>query len=140
MKTRVIVAALVTAMLFPVLSIAGDVILIGNPSIRKSTLNKKDVKYLFLGKITTWKDGTKVVFAIQTDKELHKQFLKNYIGKSPSQFSDYWKRLIFTGKGSSPLTHDSDQEMIKFVGETKGAIGYVSNESHLDNVKTIYVK
>jgi ABC-type phosphate transport system substrate-binding protein len=140
MKLLVIVAGLVTVMLFPALSSAGDVVLIGNLSIRESTLSQKDINYIFLGKKSNWDDGTKIKIAVQTDKNLHKLFLKKYIGKSPTQFATYWKKMVFTGKGSSPLAHDNNRKMINFVSETKGAIGYVSTDSNLDNVKTISVK
>lgn len=140
MKIRVIAAALVTIMLLPALSAAGDLVLIGNPSLRESTLRKKDVKNIYLGKKRVWKDGTKIVFAIQTEKDLLKLFLKEYVGKSPSQYDNFWRNRIFSGKGSSPLTFDGNQEMINFVSKTKGAIGYVSAGSNLEDIKTISVK
>ena len=145
MKIRLIVAALATIMLFPVFSTAGDVVLIGNSSIRQSTVSKQDIMLIFLGTKNAWADGSKIVFAIQKNKKLNRLFLKKYVGKSPSQYANHLRKLVFTGKRSSPRICDGNQEMIKFVSETKGAIGYVSTESALtgsalNEVKTINVK
>lgn len=140
MKIRVIIHTLVAVILIPVFSIAGDVMFIGNPSVPASELSSNDIKNIFLGSKITWSDGSEVIFVIQKKSTCHKLFLEKYIGKTPGQFSDYWRKLIFTGKGLAPLEKDSDQEIIKFVSQTEGAIGYVSPDSGRDNVKIISVK
>lgn len=141
MKNRVVVTTLVAAvLLFAELSLGGNVVLIGNTSIPVSALNQTDINNIFLGGKNTWDDGSKVIFVIQKHSACHDIFLKNYINKTPSQFSSYWKKQVFTGKGFAPRSLDNDQEMIKFVSKTKGAIGYVSSDTGLDNVKVITVK
>lgn len=140
MKIRVIVAVMVALMLLPALSAASDVIVIGNPSVPVSDLRKKDISKIFLGKKVVWDDKSKIVVVIQSNADLHEKFLKEYVGKSPSKFAAAWKDLVFTGKRSAPKIFATDQEMIKFVSETKGAIGYVSTGTTLDKVKTISVK
>lgn len=140
MKIKIIVAALVAVMLAPVLALAGGVVVIGNASVPTSALSRQDISNIFLGNKTAWDDGGKITFVIQKDSAGHEIFLKEFIGKTPSQFANYWKKQVFTGKGSSPQSLDSDQEMIKFVGETKGAVGYVSSGVGLNNVKTISVR
>lgn len=140
MKIKVIVAALVAVMLLPVLCAAGGVVVIGNPSVPASALSKQDVGNIFLGNKTVWDDGSKITFVIQKDSAGHETFLKEYISKTPAQFANYWKKQVFTGKGSSPQSLQSDEEMIKFVSETKGAVGYVSSGTGLNNVKTISVR
>lgn len=140
MKIRIIIAAIVMSMIIPTLSIAGDIVVICNPSVTKSVLSKQDVKNIFLGKKTTWSDDNKIHFVTQKDSAIHGIFLKKYVGKSASQFSNYWKKQVFTGKGSTPQSYTSDQEVIKFVSETSGAVGYISSDTGLDNVKTIKVR
>ncbi len=140
MKNRVIVALMLASVIFPNLSAAGDVIIIANPSVAVSHFSQKDISNIFLGKKTNWKDDSKIVFVVQRNSDVHKAFLKNYVHKSPSQFDRYWKKLIFTGKGALPKSFESEQALIKYVGETKGAIGYVSAKSNRVNVKTIRVE
>ncbi len=140
MKTRVIVVFMLVSVLFPSLSAAGDVMIIAHHSIGVSKLSEKDVSNIYLGKKTVWGDGSKIVFALQENPNLLQTFLEEYVKKSPAQFDRYWKKLIFTGKAGRPKVFDNDQALIKFVGETKGAIGYVSAKSKRVNVKTISVE
>ncbi len=140
MRIRAIVATAVFLFALPALSAAGNIILICNPSAATSVLSKKDVGYIFLGKRTTWNNRDKITFAIQKESPIHEIFLKKFVNKTPIQFANFWKKQIFTGKGSLPKSFSSDQEMIKFISETKGAIGYVSAESDLKNVNPISIK
>jgi len=140
MKIRVFVTTLVTAILIPVISMAGSVVLIGNPSVPASALNKYDVKSIFLGDMSAWDDGSEIIIVVQKDSTAHKTFLRNYINKTPIQFKNYWKKQVFTGKGFAPPSRDGDKEIIDFVTQTKGAIGYVSSDSGLENVKIIKVR
>lgn len=140
MKIQVIVAALVAFMLFPVIAVAGSVVIVGHPSVRESALSKQDIKKIFLGKKRVWKDGTKIVVAINTDEDLFSRFLKKYVGKSPSQYDNFWRTKIFSGKRSSPQMLDGNQQMINFVKNTEGAIGYISTDSKLDDIKTFSIK
>lgn len=140
MKIRVIVAAMAFILFAPVLSVAEDVVLIGNPSVKATTLQEKDVSKIFLGKKIVWDDKTRIVIALQKNPAIHNAFLKEYIHKSPSRFASLWKRQVFTGGMLAPKTFESDKGVVKYVSETKGAIGYVSAETNLENVKTISVK
>jgi ABC-type phosphate transport system substrate-binding protein len=47
--------------------------------------------------------------------------------------------MVFTGKGQKPKAFKTDEELIQFVSETSGAIGYVSADVTIKNVKTITV-
>lgn len=139
MKILVIIAVTFAVMLCPVLTVAGDLIFIGNPSITASTLTKDDISKIFFGKKIEWKDKSKIIIAFQKNPAIHNLFLKKYIHQSPSRFANFWKRQIFTGKVSTLNRFNSDEEVVKFISETKGSIGYVSPDAKLDNVKTIGV-
>lgn len=140
MKTSVIFSTVLAVMLLSSFAAAEDMVVIGNPSVSTSELRKQEVKYIFLGKKTKWDDGSKIVFVIQEDSKNHENFLESYIQKDRLQFDNHWKKQIFTGRGSIPKTVKNDQEMIKFVGETLGAVGYVSSNADLENVIVVKVK
>lgn len=139
MKIRLFIAFIVTVMWIPAMAVAGDVIFIGNNQNPESRLSKQEVQYIFLGQKREWSDSSKVVFAVQNSGAAHDSFLERFIGKNSFQFTNYWKKQVFTGKGSPPRSFQNDKEMIKFVSENKGAIGYVSSGAKLENVKTISV-
>ena len=137
MKVRFIV--LVLALWFiPAFCFAGDVVVISNSSVTESTLSKKDVSSIYLGKKSSWSNGSKISFVV-LEGETHEAFLKNYVGKSESQFNTFWKKQVFTGKGTPPRKLDSEKAMVDFVAGTAGAIGYVSSGTDVSNVKIISI-
>lgn len=131
---------MVAMMLIPTNSAAEDVVLIGNSSIKQSTLNKKDVIRIFQGKTIAWSDKNRIVIVFQKDPIVHNAFLKKYIHQNPSIFVNLWKRKIFTGKVAFPEYVQNDREMIGYVSRTRGAIGYASAGRDLDAVKTFRVR
>jgi len=61
------------------------------------------------------------------------------LGKSDQALRNYFKTLVFTGKGSMPKSFPSDAEIIKYVAKTPGAIGYVSASTDAAGVKKIAI-
>lgn len=137
MKIKLIVFITVFCII-PVLYSAEDVVIIVNQSVNETTLSKKDVSNIFLGKKTSWSDGSNIKYVVRTG-DIHTSFIKSYLGKKESQFKTYWKKQVFTGKGSPPKELNSDQAMVDFVAQTAGAIGYVSAGIDVSKVKTITI-
>ncbi len=123
-------------------AVIAEIVLVANKSVSNKQLNKIDIKKIFIGKIVTWSDGQpiKVVTLKKSDTSgIHKEFVKSYIRKTPSQFRSYWKKQVFTGKASSPKSLKSQQDLISYVSETDGAIGYISSNIKPEGVKIIKI-
>lgn len=141
MKPKAIIAyILFTVLLSPALSFADDAVVIANKNVPSSTLSSDDIKQIFLGNKTSWDNGDKIVFVVQDRTDTADAFLKAYIRKSASQYDNYWKKQVFTGKGKAPKSFSSDQELAEFVANTPGAIGYVSSGANANDTKTISVQ
>ena len=115
----------------------GEPVIIANLNVGLESLDPEEIKNIFLGKKTKWEDGNPITFVLLSDQAVHETFLKKYIDFTPRQFSRYWRGLLFAGKGSCPKTL-SEAEVLQFVAQTEGAIGYVLKSN--DRVKTITVK
>jgi len=117
-------------------------VLIVNPKLTVEDMTKKHLADIFLGKKTQWPDKTPVVFVMLKGGAVHKQFLKDFVGKTESQFKTYWKKQVFTGKAKMPKDFKTEKELIAYVTKTKGAIGYVSPKSlsDKDKVKKLSIK
>jgi ABC-type phosphate transport system substrate-binding protein len=140
MNLKLVISGLMAVMLvIPGMAIAGDIVVIGNKSVAESRLSKNDIKKIYLGTKTTWSDNQKIVFVIQDNTSISDEFLKTYVKKSASQFSSYWKSKVFTGQGTPPKSFASDEELVQFIAQTEGAMGYVSSNEGLDNVKILKV-
>ena len=134
---RISVLLLATALAVP--ASAADVQLIANPGLGVSELTTNDVRDIFLGNKTAIA-GSPVEPVFVQDGPAHETFLKTYMGKSNAALRNYFKTLVFTGKGAQPKTFASDAEVLKYVTSTKGAIGYVSGAAETSGVKRIRLK
>ena len=115
-----------------------DVVVIANKNVSETSMTKDKVKNIFLGKIVKWQDSSRIHF-VTLKGDVHKSFLKEYIGRSTNQYKTYWKKVLFTGKGSMPKTFSTEQEIIQYVANTEGAVGYINKNTASENVATISV-
>ena len=104
-----------------------------------SGISDDDLKDYYLGKKASWPDGSKVTVVVLKDGASHENLMKK-LGKSTSQFSTGWKKLVFTGKGSMPEQVGSEDELVAFVAKTPGSIGYADTGKVKDGVKAVPIK
>ncbi len=119
---------------------AQEVKLIAHPDVQTDSLSASDVKDIFLGKKSRWDNGGKITFFISKEPAIHSAFLKSYIGQSAVQFTRNWRRCVFGGRGKAPKSSSNNREMVNLVAQTSGAIGYVSEGTITDKVKTLSLK
>lgn len=136
-----LIAAVVVGMgmALPNVRAAGDILIIANKDVSASSLSRTDVKTIFLGKKTRWEDERKINFVISEVEETHHKFLHSFIKRTPSQYSRYWKKLVFTGKGRKPKSIKTDKGVASYVANTSGAIGYISTETVTSDVKVLSI-
>ena len=117
---------------------AEDVV-VANPSVPAATLSDDQFKDVFLGKRTTWSDGSKVVVVVLKTGSAHDELMQR-LGRTTSQFQSGWKKLVFTGRAAMPEQVDSEAQLIELVAHTPGAIGLAGKDQLKDGVKTIAVQ
>jgi ABC-type phosphate transport system substrate-binding protein len=134
-KSIFAVLLMILAVFVPSLTKA-EVLIIVNAKSPLKQISSEDVMNIFLGKKLTWEDekSTEVKFVLMPEAECHEEFVKKFTKKSAAQFKRYWNNMVFTGKGMMPKSINSAEEMIRFVSETDGAIGYVAPGAPLDGV------
>ncbi len=116
-----------------------DLFFIANKAVVVDSVTKTQIKDIFLGIQVKWPDNSQVKAVTMRNAPFHKEFAKSYTKKNPSQFKRYWKQMVFTGKGSFLKNVKSDDELIKYIGSTAGAIGYTSTKVELDDIKIITI-
>jgi len=77
-------------------------------------LDKNQVRDIYLGKLFQVKK-IPIRPVVLFEGEAHKVFLKNYIFKNSSQFKRHWKKMLFTGKASPPISVDQETEGYKLL-------------------------
>ena len=111
---------------------------IAHSSVLVSHVSAEDLKGVFLETKTSLGDGH-VVPVLLKRGAVHAAFVKKHTGKTTTALENYYRSLVFTGKGAMPKMLGSDAEMVAYVRSTRGAIGYVSAESSTEGVRVLAV-
>jgi len=131
--------ALLALAVAPMASAQGYTVVV-HPSSPATNLTKQEISRLFLKKMTTWSDGTRV---IPVDQEraspTHESFTQDVHGRGPDAIAAYWQRQVFSGRAVPPLVLIGDARVLEYVRSTPGAIGYVSSRAPTAGVKVINV-
>jgi ABC-type phosphate transport system substrate-binding protein len=111
---------------------------------KATALDKKALAQVFLKKRTQWSDDS-VILPVDQSKSsaVREQFSEEVLGRSVAAVRAYWNQLVFSGRGVPPPELGSDEEVLRYVGQHAGAIGYVSAASDVDaatNVKIVQVR
>src|ERR1700691_6360445 len=117
-------------------SLAENVKVIANSSVKTDAISAADLKRVFLEEKMALADGSHVEPVIERSGRVHAAFLE-YLGMSEDDLQTYYRTLVFTGKGSMPKELGSDAEVVAYVARTRGAIGYVSSRATVGGVKEL---
>jgi len=140
MKNHRLLPFVVVVMFFaPVRVIAADIKVIANGSVKADAISASEVKSVFLEEYNSLRDGTHVEPVLEKDGPVHQAFLHEYLGGTDDDLQNYYRALVFSGRGSMPKQLGSDAEVVAYVARTKGAIGYVSAETIGEDVKTLAI-
>ena len=114
-----------------------EVLIIANPSVKEDALSKIEIKQIFFGRNRKWSDGQKIHLAILKQGPVHESFVADYLDRTPDRYSSFWKVAIVSGTGYPPKSFTSEAELLNWVGENQGAVGYISSDTPHDGVKVI---
>ena len=115
--------------------------LVVHRSLNQQELTLGVARLIFTMRLLRWPDGTRVrVFVFPDSSPVHREFAKQSLDLYPRQLRRVWDRNLFSGSGAVPVTVRSVDEMLKRIGETPGAIGYLPDGLANGTVRVIHVK
>jgi ABC-type phosphate transport system substrate-binding protein len=114
-------------------------LVIANNSVKSSSVSKADLKEVFTGGASSFKDGSHVTPILLKSGPVSDEFLAAYIGKADAAFRASWRSLVFSGQATMPKSLDSDAAIVAYVAQTPGAVGYISKSSPHEGVKVLEV-
>jgi ABC-type phosphate transport system substrate-binding protein len=104
-----------------------------------SSLDKNTITRIFLGKASSFPDGSQAIPLDQNEGSSSREAFNNQVlEKSASQLKAYWSRLIFTGKGTPPKESGSDSDVKSLIANNPNLLGYVDSSVVDDSVKVVY--
>lgn len=115
------------SLIFSIKISADDFVLIANGI---NDIDKKTISKIYKGKIVQLNDlSIKPINSSNLD--LQNSFLKKYLKMNNEKFIAYWTVRQYIGKGVAPKELNNIDEIINFIENNPGAIGYI-NKKDLD--------
>lgn len=111
-----------------------------NPSNPTAQLSRLKVGEIFLKKAVRWPEGALVMPVEPSARTpMRQRFTLEIYGKQVIAISAYWQQMIFSGKGIPPPEKSTDADVVAYVRDTPGAIGYVWSGTDTSSVKVVAV-
>jgi hypothetical protein len=112
-----------------------------HPESTQSSATREFVMHAFLKTGSRWPEGEQIQpVDLRFGSERREAFSKGILGRSAAAVRNYWQQRIFTGRGVPPPEVSSDADVIRYVREHPGGIGYVSTQTDLAAVKVLALR
>ena len=114
-----------------------QVAVIANKSVPKDKISEAELLDIYIGDIKWWDNGDPVIVHDLATKDKIKSIFYNFIGKSSVRMKSIWLKNMLSGEGDPPRALNSEEEMLKSIIETVGAIGFISKDKVVPEVKVL---
>lgn len=134
MKTVIIViATVILGALGTEASAQEKMVVIVNNNNPVPTLTASQVKLYYLRRLKRlWPTTNKPIKPVDFDKgsKLKEQFYAEVLGMQSTEVVNYFKQRQYANSETPPEQLGSDEDVIRFVSENEGAIGYISMSAY----------
>ena len=139
MKTLSIILILAITLGFGSIAF-GQTVMIVNTDNSVSSITKSQVTNIFLGSSSKWNNGLKAMPVDQAKTtKAGQDFLAKIVGMSESEYKNLWVEKMLSGEAEPPPVKNSDAEVISFVKENVGAVGFIDASSSDSGVKVLKI-
>lgn len=92
-------------------------------------LKRAEIADLFLRKASKWADGTAAApVDLPDDSPVRGAFSRSVLGRDAAAVASYWQQQIFSGGAVPPPQKRNSRDVLAFVRENRGAIGYIDGD------------
>ncbi|TAN66743.1 MAG: hypothetical protein EPN17_12880 [Methylobacter sp.] len=133
---RLLILGLAAA-LMPFSIAYADLYIIANKDLPASQLDKSDIAAIYLLKKKHWENGDDIMpINLPAQADARTRFTAEIFDSTPEKLGSYWDKMLFKGE-TPPVTQNSEQAVVLFVGRIKGAIGYVETKPQSPEIKIL---
>lgn len=103
-----------------------------------SELSINDLKLYYSLRKKLMKNGDRALLTtLDLDTQESIEVFRFLMGVYPYQIQRTWDRAVFSGRGSAPIILNESQQIITYVSQNTGALGYVSvsSQAELESIK-----
>lgn len=116
---------------------SAQVAVIAHKSVPMTQIDRSALLDFYTFDVKEWSSGEPVVIKDLKPKTEVKSAFYDYLGKSTSRMKSIWLKMMLSGEGDPPETIQSEDEMVKKVASTRGALGFVSADKVNNDVKIL---
>jgi len=116
---------------------AADILIIAHPDVQSESLDRDAVSDIYRQRKTKWDSGETIRVVMLKTGATHDAFVEDFVRTTPAKLKKIWKKVVFTGAGTPPKILKTEADLIEFVAETAGAIGYIDAATPHEEVKLI---
>ncbi len=128
MKMKINILSLVVSLGFAKVQ-AGEIVIIGNSNVPKMDITM--VQKIYTGKVISVEGINVTPVAVKAGMSERNRFLQNFMNEDEEKYTAYWTVRRYIGKGTPPNELDSTTDVIRYVKQTSGAVGYI-DETQLE--------
>ena len=114
--------------------------LVANSSLSVDAIDAATAQKVFLKQVNKVGGAAVTPVDLAPASAVREAFSKKVVGRPVGAVQQYWQQKIFSGGDVPPATKASDRDVVEFVKNTPGAIGYVSAGASTDGVKVLSLK
>lgn len=119
---------------------ADDFRVVVNPANPVSSVSAEQLSRFFLRRANSWDDGQQVQPVDQPARApVRDTFSEAVLGRAARAIVAHWQQQIFSGRGVPPTELAGDAEVVEYVQRHPGAVGYVSGQADVTDVKVLEV-
>jgi ABC-type phosphate transport system substrate-binding protein len=120
---------------------AADFRIIVHPANASQSVSRDFMADAFLKKVTRWESGETIRPLDQRPgAAVRRAFTDSVLKRTVSAVRSYWQQRIFSGRDVPPPELDSDENVIAYVAQNPGAVGYVSGSAKLGGTRELRLR
>jgi ABC-type phosphate transport system substrate-binding protein len=120
-------------------ALAGGLLVVVGSKSTVGSLDKNQVRNIFLGKVSSYPDGqTAAPVDLPESSPLREEFYQRVTNSSAAEVKARRAQLAFTGRGDPPRVANGSSDIKKILNSTQGAIGYIDKADLDGSVKIVF--
>ena len=131
---------LISTLLGLILSATGvtaQVAVIAHKSVAVDKIEKSHLLDLYTGDKSLWGDGKPVIVFDLKQKSGTRRAYYSFLGMSSHRIKSIWLKRMLSGDADPPESFASEEELLKRVATTPGAVGFVAQAKVNGDVKVL---
>lgn len=134
MKTTTLITLMI---LTCAMDVHSQVAIIANSSVSESSLSADQLLEICLLETRTWSNGKAVELMLLRDNGPEEKQFFEFLARTPLEMRKVWLRAQLSGQARPPLQVSSQEELVRKVEATPGAIGFVNKQKVRGKVKIL---